>query len=52
MGLERGQLSLVNAIQELLARESSGFGLENQDYGRRGSAALTIRLLCIRKTWH
>jgi hypothetical protein len=35
VGLERSPLSLANPIDELLERESSGFGLENQDYGRR-----------------
>jgi hypothetical protein len=29
VGLERGSLSLVGAIEELLGRNSSGFGLEN-----------------------
>jgi hypothetical protein len=33
--LERGPLSLVSTIEELLGRKSSGFGLENLDYGRR-----------------
>jgi hypothetical protein len=41
LGLERGPLSLVSTIEELLGRESSGSGLEIRDYGRRGSAALT-----------
>jgi hypothetical protein len=41
---ERGQLSLVSTIEELLGRKISGFGLESRDYGRRVSAALT--------TWH
>jgi hypothetical protein len=27
-------------------------GLENRDYDRRGSAALTMRQLSIRKRWH
>jgi hypothetical protein len=31
--LERGPLSLVSTIQELLEIKSSGFGLENRDYG-------------------
>jgi hypothetical protein len=44
MGLERGPLSLVSTTEELLGRKSSGFGLENREYGRRGSAAPT--------TWH
>jgi hypothetical protein len=35
VGLERGPLSLVSTIQELLGRKSSGSGLENQEYGRR-----------------
>jgi hypothetical protein len=43
VGLEPGPLSLESAIEELLERESSGSGLENRDYGRRGSAALTTR---------
>jgi hypothetical protein len=41
VGLERGPLSLVSTT-ELLERKSSGSGLENRDYGRRGSAVLTI----------
>jgi hypothetical protein len=32
VGLERGPLSLVSTIEELLGRNSSGFGLENQEY--------------------
>jgi hypothetical protein len=35
VGLERGPLSLVSTIEELLERKSSGFGLENREYGRR-----------------
>jgi hypothetical protein len=35
VGLERGPLSLVNTIEELLGRKGSGFGLENREYGRR-----------------
>jgi hypothetical protein len=35
VGLERDPLSLVSAIEMLLARKSSGSGLENRDYGRR-----------------
>jgi hypothetical protein len=42
VGLERGPLSLVSTIEELLERKSSGSGLENRDYGRKGSAALTM----------
>jgi hypothetical protein len=33
--LERGPLSLVATIEELLGRKSSGSGLESRDYGRR-----------------
>jgi hypothetical protein len=32
-GLERGSLSLVITIEELLGRNSSGSGLENREYG-------------------
>jgi hypothetical protein len=35
VGLERGRLSLVSTIEELLGRKSSGFGLKNRDYGCR-----------------
>jgi hypothetical protein len=34
VGLERGPLSLVGTIEELLGRNSSGSGLENREYGR------------------
>jgi hypothetical protein len=44
VGLERGPLSLVSTIEELLGRKSSGSGLENREYGRRDSVTLT--------TWH
>jgi hypothetical protein len=35
VGLERGQLSLVSTIEEVLGRESSGSGLEIWEYSRR-----------------
>jgi hypothetical protein len=35
MGLERGPLSFVSTIEELLERNSSGSGLESREYGRR-----------------
>jgi hypothetical protein len=35
VGLERGPLSLVSTIEELLGRKNCGSGLENRDYGRR-----------------
>jgi hypothetical protein len=41
VGMERGPLSLVSTIEELLERKSSGFSLENRDYGRRESATPT-----------
>jgi hypothetical protein len=31
--LERGPLSLVSTIEELLGRNSSGSGLKNREYG-------------------
>jgi hypothetical protein len=52
MGLERGPLSLVCTIEELLERKSSGSGLKSRDCGRKGSAALTTRHPSIRKRWH
>jgi hypothetical protein len=33
--LERGLLSLVSTIEELLGRQISGSGLESREYGRR-----------------
>jgi hypothetical protein len=33
-GVERGPLSLVSTIEELLGRNNSGSGLENREYGR------------------
>jgi hypothetical protein len=35
VGLERGPLSLVSTIEELLGRKSSGSGLENREHGNR-----------------
>jgi hypothetical protein len=35
VGPERGPLSLVSAIEELLGRKNSGSGQENREYGRR-----------------
>jgi hypothetical protein len=34
VGLERGPLSLVSTIEELLGRKNNGFGRENRKYGR------------------
>jgi hypothetical protein len=38
VGLERGPLSVVSTIEELLEIKSSGSGLENRDYSRRDSS--------------
>jgi hypothetical protein len=38
VGLERGPLSLVRTIEELLERKSSGFDLESREHGRRDSS--------------
>jgi hypothetical protein len=38
VGLERGPLSLVSIIGELLERESSGSGLEMREYGHRDTS--------------
>jgi hypothetical protein len=35
VGLERGPLSLVSTIEELLGSKNSGSGLENREYGYR-----------------
>jgi hypothetical protein len=35
VGLERGPLSLLSGIHELLGRNIIGFGLERLDYDRR-----------------
>jgi hypothetical protein len=42
-GLERGPLSLVRTTEDLLGRNSSGFGQENRDYRTGGSVALTTQ---------
>jgi hypothetical protein len=35
VGLQRGPLSLMSTIEELLERKSSGSSLESREYGRR-----------------
>jgi hypothetical protein len=35
VGLERGPLSLASTIEELFGRNSSGYGFESREYGRR-----------------
>jgi hypothetical protein len=42
VGLERGPLSLVSTIDDLLGRKSSGSGLESREYGRRGRHAAHV----------
>jgi hypothetical protein len=42
VGLERVPLNLVSTIEELLRRKNNGSGLENRDYGRKGSLAPTL----------
>jgi hypothetical protein len=45
VGLEQGPLTLVSATEEQLERKSSGSGLENRDYSRRGSVVLSTQPL-------
>jgi hypothetical protein len=51
VGLERGPLSLVSSIEELIGRKISGSGPEIREYSRgdlsRGHVALSIR-----KSWY
>jgi hypothetical protein len=42
MGTERGPLSLLSTIEELLERKSSGSGLEIREYGRMDPSQLTL----------
>jgi hypothetical protein len=49
MGLERGPISLVSAIEELHERKSSGFGLEIREYGHRAPLCLPRDTLYPRK---
>jgi hypothetical protein len=48
-GSGTGSTQPRDTIEELLERKSSGSSLENRDYGRRGSAALTTLHSSIRK---
>jgi hypothetical protein len=52
MGPERGALSPLNTIEELLGIKSSGSCIENRDYGHKGTVAFTTRHPYIRKSWH
>jgi hypothetical protein len=45
VSLEWGPLSLVNTIEELIERKSSGSGLEKQEYGRRDPSQWPRRTL-------
>jgi hypothetical protein len=47
--LERGPLGLARKTEKILRKKSSGSGLENRDYGRKGSSTLTTRHPSIRK---
>jgi hypothetical protein len=49
VGLERGPFSLVNTIEELLERKSSGSGLEIREYGRRDPSRWPRGTLCPKK---
>jgi hypothetical protein len=51
VGLQGISLCLVSTTEELLERKSNGFVLENRDYGRKGSAALTTRHKKLALTW-
>jgi hypothetical protein len=46
VGLERGQLSLVSTIEELLGRKSRGSGLEIREYVRRNTSRWPRATLC------
>jgi hypothetical protein len=50
VGLERGTLSLVSTIEELLERKSSGSCLENREYGRRDPSRWRHRTFCPQKS--
>jgi hypothetical protein len=47
VGLERGPLSLVSTIEELLERKSGGSGLESREYGRRNSSRYIRKKLAL-----
>jgi hypothetical protein len=49
LGVERGSLSLVITIEELLERKSSGSGLERREYGRRDPSRRPRGTLCPQK---
>jgi hypothetical protein len=49
VGLERGPLSLVSTIEELLVRNSSGYGLEIREYDCGDPLLRPRDTLCTRK---
>jgi hypothetical protein len=49
MSLERGPLSLLSIPEELLGRNSSGSGLESQEYGRRDLLCSSCNTLYLQK---
>jgi hypothetical protein len=49
VGLERGPLSLVSKIEELLERKISGYGLESGEYGRSDPSRWLRDSLCLQK---
>jgi hypothetical protein len=52
VGLERGPLSLVRIIEELLESKSSGSGLENRDLTALGIRCADHATPSILKSWH
>jgi hypothetical protein len=52
VGLERGPLSLVKIIEELLEWKSSGSSLENRDLTTVGIRCADHVTPPIRKSWH
>jgi hypothetical protein len=46
VSLERGPLSLVSTVEELLGRKRSGSRLENRDYGHRDPSRWPYATLC------
>jgi hypothetical protein len=51
VGLERGPLSLVNTIEELLERKSSGSGLESKNMAV-GTRYADHEAPSTRRSWH
>jgi hypothetical protein len=49
MGLERGPLSLVSAIEELRERKNTDSSQENREYGHRGLSRLPRGTLWLQK---